>query len=140
MNEELQSTNEELSTINDELQQRTDELNETNAYLEGILSSLNAAVVVLDRELVVRGWNAGARELWGLIEDEVRGKNFLDIGLPVEQLRKQIRSALSGEQHEPVTLPAINRRGRQIECRVVATALGQEDEVHGVILMMEAVD
>jgi two-component system, chemotaxis family, CheB/CheR fusion protein len=142
MNEELQSTNEELSTINDELQQRTDELNETNAYLEGILSSLNAAVVVLDRELVVRAWNKGARELWGLIEDEVRGKNFLnlDIGLPVEQLRSQIRSALSGEQHEPVTLPAINRRGRQIECRVAATALGSADEVHGVILMMEAVD
>jgi two-component system, chemotaxis family, CheB/CheR fusion protein len=139
MNEELQSTNEELSTINDELQQRTDELNETNAYLEGVLGSLSAAVVVLDRDFAIRGWNQGARELWGLIEDEVYGKNFLDldIGLPVAQLRSPIRKVFGGEQQQQVTLPALNRRGRQIECRVSAAALGPGDDVRGVILMME---
>jgi len=141
MNEELQSTNEELSTINDELQQRTDELNDTNAYLEGILSSLNAAVVVLDQDLGIRGWNQGARELWGLIEDEVHGKHFLnlDIGLPVDQLRSPIRKVLTGEEQEVVTLPAVNRRGRQIETRVTVTPLpmGDGDESRGVILMME---
>jgi two-component system CheB/CheR fusion protein len=142
MNEELQSTNEELSTINDELQQRTDELNDTNAYLEGILSSLSAAVVVLDREFEIRGWNQSARELWGLIEDEVYGQHFLnvDIGLPVDQLRGPIRKVLSGEAQEPVTLPALNRRGRQIECRVTATPLGPPAEIRGVILMMEEVE
>ena len=143
MNEELQSTNEELSTINDELQQRTDELNDSNAYLEGILSSLSAAVVVLDREFAIRGWNKGARDLWGLIEDEVYGSNFLnlDIGLPVDQLRLPIRRVLAGEeQQQTVTLPALNRRGRQIECRVAATPLSSQDEIRGVILMMEAVE
>jgi two-component system CheB/CheR fusion protein len=142
MNEELQSTNEELSTINDELQQRTDELNDTNAYLEGILSSLNAAVVVLDREFEIRGWNKGARELWGLIEDEVYGKHFLnlDIGLPVDQLRAPIRKILAGEELQPLTLPAVNRRGRQIECRITATPLGPAAEIRGVILMMEEVE
>jgi two-component system CheB/CheR fusion protein len=142
MNEELQSTNEELSTINDELQQRTDELNDTNAYLEGILSSLNAAVVVLDNDLGIRGWNQGARELWGLIEDEVHGKNFLnlDIGLPVDQLRSPIRKVLTGEEQEVVTLPAVNRRGRQIEARVTVTPLpmGDGEASRGVILMMES--
>jgi two-component system CheB/CheR fusion protein len=139
MNEELQSTNEELSTINDELQLRTDELNETNAYLEGVLGSLSAAVVVLDRDFAIRGWNQGARELWGLIEDEVHGKNFLDldIGLPVAHLRSPIRKVFAGEQQQRVTLPALNRRGRQIECRVSAAALGGDDDVRGVILMME---
>ena len=142
MNEELQSTNEELSTINDELQQRTDELNDTNAYLEGILSSLKAAVVVVDREFEIRGWNQGARDLWGLIEDEVYGKHFLnlDIGLPVDQLRPSIRKVLAGEDQQSVTLPAVNRRGRQIECRVTATPLGQQDEIRGVILMMEELE
>jgi two-component system CheB/CheR fusion protein len=141
MNEELQSTNEELSTINDELQQRTDELNETNAYLEGILGSLSAAVVVLDRDFAIRGWNQGARELWGLIEDEVNGKNFLDldIGLPVAQLRTPIRRVFAGESPQLVSLPAVNRRGRQIETRIGATALGPDDDVRGVILMMEDV-
>jgi two-component system, chemotaxis family, CheB/CheR fusion protein len=143
MNEELQSTNEELSTINDELQQRTDELNDTNAYLEGILGKLSAAVVVLDREFGIRGWNNGARELWGLVEDEVHGTNFLnlDIGLPVDQLRSPIRKVLSSEEEQQaVTLPALNRRGRQIECRVSMTALGPPDEIRGVILMMEAAE
>src|SRR5262245_46127137 len=142
MNEELQSTNEELSTINDELQQRTDELNDTNAYLEGILSSLNAAVVVLDREFEIRGWNKAARELWGLIEDEVHGKHFLnlDIGLPVEQLRAPIRKVLAGEEMQPLTVPAVNRRGRQIECRITTTPLGPPAEIRGVILLMEVVE
>jgi two-component system, chemotaxis family, CheB/CheR fusion protein len=141
MNEELQSTNEELSTINDELQQRTDELNETNAYLEGILGSLSAAVVVVDTELGIRGWNQGARELWGLIEDEVRGKHFLnvDIGLPIDQLRTPIRKALAGDGQQQFVLPAVNRRGRQIECRVTVTPLGADGSVRGAIMMMEAV-
>ena len=143
MNEELQSTNEELSTINDELQQRTDDLNEANAYLEGVLSSLSAAVVVLDREFAIRGWNKGARELWGLLEDEVYATNFLnlDIGLPVDQLRSPIRKVLAGEeQQQALALPALNRLGRQIECRVSVTTFGHQGEIRGVILMMEAVE
>jgi two-component system CheB/CheR fusion protein len=142
MNEELQSTNEELSTINDELQQRTDELNETNAFLEGILASLSAAVVVLDRDLGIRGWNQATRDLWGLMEDEVRGKHFLnlDIGLPIDQLRSPVRRVLAGEQQETLALPAVNRRGHRIECRVTVTALGDGEDRTGVILMMEAQD
>ena len=142
MNEELQSTNEELSTINDELQQRTDELNETNAYLEGILGSLSSAVVVLDPELGIRRWNEAARGLWGLLDDEVQGKHLmnLDIGLPLEQLRSPIRKVLTGEGQQSLTLPAITRRGRQVECRVTIGALGSDAEVRGAILMMEVVD
>jgi hypothetical protein len=34
----------------------------------------------------------------------------------------------------------VNRRGRQIECRVTATPLAQQDEVRGVILMMEELE
>jgi two-component system CheB/CheR fusion protein len=139
MNEELQSTNEELSTINDELQQRTDELNESNAFLEAILAGLSAGVVVLDEDLGIRGWNTGARELWGLLEDEVYGKHFLnlDIGLPVDQLRPSIRKVLGGEEQAVVTVPAVNRRGRQLECRVTLTHFGDGDDVRGIILMME---
>jgi two-component system CheB/CheR fusion protein len=52
MNEELQSTNEELETINDELRQRTLDLNEVNSFLESILVSLEAGVVVLAKSCV----------------------------------------------------------------------------------------
>ena len=92
------------------------------------------------REFTIRGWNRGARDLWGLIEDEVRGGNFLtlDVGLPVDQLRSPIRKVLAGEEQQDVTLPGVNRRGRQVEARVRVTPLGTDGDLRGVILMMEA--
>jgi two-component system CheB/CheR fusion protein len=88
---------------------------------------------------MIRGWNTRARDLWGLIEDEVRGVHFLnvDIGLPVDQLRTPIRKVLAGDGEEVVTLPAVNRRGSQIRCRVTVTPMGAEGNLAGVILMME---
>jgi two-component system CheB/CheR fusion protein len=141
MNEELQSTNEELETINDELNQRTDELNQTNFFLESILGSLDAAVVVLDQELRVSAWNDGAYELWGLRGEEVQGTHFmnLDIGLPVEKLRTPLRKMLaSGEADQPITLEATNRRGRTIQCRVRLSPLVDGAQApRGLIVFME---
>src|SRR4051812_19673415 len=118
MNEELQSTNEELETINDELHQRTDELNDVNAFLEAILGSLSAAVIVVDKELRVQAWNDAARELWGLRAEEVVGQHLLnlDIGLPLDQLRAPVRAALGGDGSDNLVLEAVNRRGRAVEC------------------------
>jgi two-component system CheB/CheR fusion protein len=141
MNEELQSSNEELRTINDELQLRTDELNQVNAFLESILTGLRAAVAVLDRNLTVQAWNHRAEDLWGLRTDEVQGKNFLnlDIGLPVDQLRQPIRACIAGESpHQEVSVPAMTRRGRKIDCQVTCSPLeGSSQDVRGVILLME---
>jgi two-component system CheB/CheR fusion protein len=143
--EELQSTNEELETMNDELQERTTELNETNAFLDAVLGSLEAGVVVLNGDLEVEAWNRGARELWGLAADETVGRHFLnlDIGLPTEMLRNPIRSALAMKDGQPehVRLEAVNRRGRQIDCLVSLTPLRRPDGTnHGVIVMMQAAD
>jgi two-component system, chemotaxis family, CheB/CheR fusion protein len=142
-NEELQSTNEELETINDELRQRTSELNEINNFLEAILRSLNSAVVVVDRDVRIQVWNRHAQELWGLRPDEVEAEHLmnLDIGLPVERLHQPIRAGLAGEPAEPITMPAVNRRGRAIDCVVRVTSLvDTDDEVIGVILLMDAHD
>jgi two-component system, chemotaxis family, CheB/CheR fusion protein len=138
MNEELQSTNEELETMNDELQLRTDELNEVNSFLESILGSLRAAVVVLDRELKVTGWNDAAFELWGLRPEEVLGKHLmnLDIGLPVERLHGPVRDVLSGDGQPEVTFGAVNRRGRPVSTRIELVPLDGSDGVRGAILMM----
>lgn len=142
MNEELQSTNDELQTINDELQDRTAELDRSNEFLETILTSLRAGVVVVGPELVVQVWNHQAEELWGLRRDEAVGEHLLnlDIGLPLDQVRPVVRSTLAGEDgpHE-VTLAAINRRGRGIDVRVVASPLRGADATAavGAILTME---
>jgi two-component system CheB/CheR fusion protein len=143
MNEELQSTNEELETINDELQQRTDDLNDLNAFLEGILGSLSAGVVVLDTELRIQAWNDAARELWGLQADEVQGQHLLnlDIGLPVDQLRMPVRAALAGDASDGLTLDGINRRGRPVRVRLRFAPLSNDGAgIRGAIVMMEVGD
>jgi two-component system CheB/CheR fusion protein len=139
-NEELQSTNEELETINEELLVRGRELNEANSFLDAVLSSLDAGVVVVNGELEVEAWNRGARDLWGLAQEEAVGQHFLnlDIGLPVEKLRNPIRAALSGtDGGGPLHLDAVNRRGRAIECIVTLTPLDGPAGRHGVIVMMQ---
>src|SRR5262249_44111779 len=70
MNEELQSSNEELQTLNDELRLRTGDLNEVNDFLESILGSMEAAVVVIDEHEAVQIWSRKAEQLWGMRADE----------------------------------------------------------------------
>jgi two-component system, chemotaxis family, CheB/CheR fusion protein len=134
-NEELQSTNEELETINEELRTRTAELNETSRHLRGVLASVPIAVIVLDDGLRVQLWNAGAEELWGLRQTEVRGESFfaLDFGLPTGQLRPIVRTCQGGGGGEHTELQAVNRRGRSFACTVQCSPLGDET---GVVLLM----
>ena len=80
MNEELQSTNEELETLNTELNERTEALDNANALLNAILVSMDAGVVVIDRNYTVLSWNKAATELWGLREDEARWAVLLRSG------------------------------------------------------------
>ena len=143
MNEELQSTNEELQTINEELRLRTTDLNQANAFLNSILASLQAGVIVVDRQFNILSWNKEAENLWGLRVDEVKGQSLfsLDIGLPVEQLRDPIRNCLAGEERTEMVLQAINRRGQTIDCRMSYNPLlSSQQERQGVILLMEETD
>jgi two-component system CheB/CheR fusion protein len=139
-NEELQATNEELETMNDELHQRGLDLNSANLYLEAILTSLRAAVIVVDNELRVQAWNAGARDLWGLTGDEAVGQHLLnlDIGLPVEELRGSLRATFADNDVDAIVVDAVNRRGRRVHCTVSLTPLGSDGDISGVILMMQA--
>jgi two-component system, chemotaxis family, CheB/CheR fusion protein len=141
MNEEMQSTNEELQTINDELGQRTTELNQLNAFLESIWTGLGGAVAVLDPDLRVLVWNRGSEDLWGLRQEEVQGEHFLnlDIGLPVDKVRPALRASMSGQDgSQTVLVDATNRRGKPIRVRVSCSPLvGDHDDIHGVILVIE---
>jgi two-component system CheB/CheR fusion protein len=141
MNEELQATNEELQSMNDELRQRGEEINQVNSFLESILASVSGAVIVVDAELKVLVWNPGAEDLWGLREEELRGKNVLglDIGLPTERLKQPLRACLSGQKDRTsVMLDAINRRGRSIACHVLVTPLiTRSGSIIGAILVMD---
>jgi two-component system CheB/CheR fusion protein len=137
MNEELQSTNEELQAMNDDMRQRGDELNQVNSFLECILTSLRGGVVVLDTDLKILIWNRGAEELWGVREQEARGKHLLglDIGLATERLKQPIRSCLTGAKDRvELQMDAINRRGRAIQVRLSACPLrSRSQSIHGVV-------
>jgi two-component system, chemotaxis family, CheB/CheR fusion protein len=144
MNEELQSANEELETINEELRHRSQELNDVNSFLETILTTIGLAVAVLDRNQRVQIWNDKARELWGLPPEEAEDEHLmaLDIGLPVEKLRHQVRDTLTGKsQREEVVLEATDRRGKTFTCRVTFLPLGSggDGNASGVIMTMEDV-
>jgi two-component system, chemotaxis family, CheB/CheR fusion protein len=141
-NEELQSGNEELETMNEEMRVRTAELDEARGFLEGVLSSIAAGVVVLDRELTVRSWNRGAQELWGLRADEVRGQPFfsLEFGLPTAQISEMVQACLtSGKRTGPAEIGAVNRIGRTITCLVTCSPLdgAVDGDGDGVVLLLE---
>lgn len=139
-NEELQSGNEELETMNEEMRIRTTEVDEARGFLEGVLSSVAAGVVVLDSELRVRSWNRGAEDLWGLRAAEVHHQAFfsLDFGLPIGQLREALKRCTgSGRRTVPVHLEAVNRIGRTITCSVTCSPLDSQGD--GVVLLMEEV-
>lgn len=145
MNEELESTNEEWRTTNEELRLRTDEVNQANSFLASILESFQTGVIIVDREFNVIRWNQDAEELWGVRSDEVENKSLLslDIGLPVDQLREPIRKCFQGEEnHQIITVDAINRLGKSIQCRVTLQSLKgvEEEEIHGTIILMEEVE
>jgi two-component system CheB/CheR fusion protein len=141
MNEELQSMNDELQATNEELRERTGEISSLNRFMESILGSLGAAVVVVSREMIVQVWNRQAEDLWGLREDEAVGEHFLnlDSGLPTDKLKTFIRSVIfdGGGSGEKV-LDAVNRRGRPVRLRVTATPLiSDSEEPSGALLLME---
>src|SRR5215813_11609700 len=141
-NEELQSGNEELETMNEEMRVRTGELDEARTFLEGVLSSVAAGVVVLDSDLTVRSWNKGAEELWGLRSAEVTNQPFfhLDFGLPTEEVRGIVNECLaSSKRTGPVKVVAINRIGRTITCAVTCSPLKGNGDGEGAVLLMEEV-
>ena len=134
--------NDELHLANEELRTSTDEVTTLNRFMAGVLDSFRAAVVVVDRELRVQAWSAAAEDLWGIRQDEARGRHLLDldIGLPVSELHPLLRRQVAGEgpPHDAVELAAVNRRGRPVRVRVTVSAFSQHPgEGSGAVVLMD---
>lgn len=131
--------------MNEELRLRGEELNQVNRFLEQVFTSMRQGIAVVDPELRILVWNRRAEDLWGVRAEEAQGDHLLnlDIGLPVDQLRQPIRSALlNGDGVPPdFVVPATNRRGKAIQVRVACVPLvGRDDgEARGVIVTMEEI-
>ena len=142
MNEELSSTNEELHAINDELRDRTSEIDVVNAYLESVLTSLEASVIVVDMDLRVRVWNGRSFEMWGLRPEEVEGRHLLslDIGFPLDVLQPALTTVISGGSTAgPIAAEARSRRGQVVQCQARINRLsGASGRVEGAVIIIEA--
>lgn len=140
MNEELQSTNEELEAINRELLSRTGELDDLSNFLQSALDSLSMGVAVIDDDSKILLWNHRAFDLWGLRQEETRGRSLfqLEMGLPAARLATPIQNCLRGECSKSVELDATTRRGERIRCCISLRLLaGPVEGRHRVMLLME---
>ncbi|GAA3623851.1 CheR family methyltransferase [Microlunatus ginsengisoli] len=142
MNEELQSANDELQITNDQLRDRTVAITELNDFMQSILGSLDAAVIVVDAELRVQVWTRQAEELWGLRQHETLGQTIagLDSGLPMDDLIPWLTAVVGGDQTgvHGRRVQAVNRRGRTVELRVTVTRMvGESRTVSGALILFE---
>jgi two-component system CheB/CheR fusion protein len=141
-NEELQSTNEELETINEEVEQRSVALDRVNAFLERILTTLEVAVAVIDGDQRIRLWNGQSTELWGLRPEEAEGQHLLslDLGVPLDDLRAVVQTALAGEDDRAQrVVDATNRRGRPVRLQVTGLPTAVDGGQTGAIILMDVV-
>ncbi len=80
--EEVQSTNEELLTINEELQIRNDQLARVTDDMQNLFHSINMTVIMLNKDLCIRRFNAGTEKIFRLIPT--------DIGRPLTDIKAQM--------------------------------------------------
>ena len=73
--EELESSNEELTTVNDEMANRNAELHRLNSDLVNLQTSIQQAIVLLDRNLSIRRFSAQAENQFNLLATDV-GRPF----------------------------------------------------------------
>jgi chemotaxis methyl-accepting protein methylase/PAS domain-containing protein len=140
MNQELRSTNEDLRTVNDAARAYMRELDTANRVLQSIFTGLGTRVIVVDQELNVTYWNAGAEDLSGILSAEALNLPLskLDSGLPLETLCPAIERVLDRKSaREVLDIDATNRGGKPLVCHTtVLPLMNREGEaVIGAIIL-----
>jgi two-component system CheB/CheR fusion protein len=129
--EELQSINEELQTVNNELKNKLEDIARSHSDLENLMSSTEIAMLFLDRELRIRHYTPGMRDLFNILPG--------DRGRPIKHLTHTLTYTQFLEDAEAVlrTLVPIEREVRGegggwflLRMRPFRTS---EDRIEGVI-------
>ena len=81
--EELQSVNEELLTVNNELETKLEEISRSHTDLQNLMSATEIGTLFLDRELRIRHYTPGMRELFNIMPG--------DRGRPIKHLTHTLR-------------------------------------------------
>ncbi|PYN98247.1 MAG: chemotaxis protein CheR [Candidatus Rokuibacteriota bacterium] len=145
--EELQAANAELGSLNTQLERRGVELKNLDEYQQSVLSSLQHAIVVLDRHGLVTTWNQTAERLWGLPVEHVVRRLFWT--LPVGDIAPKLREALtrmldSGSReaetlHDvPFRLPTGETRHLTVQVTPLESTSGEVTGVVGIASPMDS--
>lgn len=136
--EELQSTNEELTTVNDELRSRMTELVRLNDDLNNVLGIIHVPLIIVDRDLRIRRFTAGAERLMNLMPADV-GRPIGDMrsnqDVPdLEQIIRTVMRTLKPEERE-----VRDSDGRWFSVTIRPYATGDQS-VDGAVIIYQDID
>ena len=110
---------------------------------EQVLEALGDAVVICDRDGVIRFWNAAAERLFGFAPTEALGSS-LDLIIP-ERLRarhwagfeKALATGQTRYEHDVLRVPATHKDGRALSIAfTVGLLLGAQRTVTGLVAVI----
>jgi PAS domain S-box-containing protein len=116
---------------------------EMSLVYEQVVEALGDAVVLCDRDGVIRFWNAAAERLFGFAPTEALGSS-LDLIIP-ERLRgrhwagfdKALATGRTRYEHDVLRVPATHKDGRALSIAfTVGLLLGPERKVTGLVAVI----
>ena len=116
---------------------------EMSIVYEQVVEALGDAVVICDRDGVIRFWNAAAERLFGFAPTEALGCS-LDLIIP-ERLRarhwagfeKALATGQTRYEHDVLRVPATHKDGRALSIAfTVGLLLGPERKVTGLVAVI----
>ena len=132
--EELESTNEELTTVNEEMLNRNAELTRLNSDIVNLQSSINVAILLLGRDLLIRRFTLPAEKLFNLLASDIGrpiGVIKHNLNFPgLETLVSDVIESLVAQERE-----VRDRDGRWFLLRV-RPYMTLENKIDGAVLML----
>ena len=130
--EELQSINEELTTVNQELKVKIDELGQSNDDLRNLMNSTRIGTVFLNRDLRVKLFTPGARDIFNLIPADV-GRRLSDITSKLDDDHLIADSLKVLELLQPVERTVRTKEGLAFLVQILPYRT-MDDRIDGVVL------
>ena len=130
--EELQSINEELATVNQELKVKIDELGQSNDDLKNLMNSTPIGTIFLNRDLRVKLFTPGARDIFNLIPADV-GRGLSDITSTLDDDRLIADALKVLEMLQPVERTVRTKHGLAFLMQIVPYRT-TDDRIDGVVL------
>ncbi len=136
--EELESANEELNTLNEELKISNVEFSKVNRDLTNLLESISIPLVMVGRDLRIRGFTRAMEPMLNLIASDV-GRSITDLQPQVElpDLRRRLLDAMEGGDRKPRDIR--DAHGHWYSLRILPS-MGPDGKTDGAVLMLVDID